>query len=69
MFLKIQQFFEHQYVIYHLRWQISAWVMFPIMTLLVSFLPLWANLMVGQFFGAIIFWKVDKLIFKNRIER
>jgi hypothetical protein len=54
-----------QYLIYHLRWQISAFVMMPIMLYLESNLPLWANLMVGQFIGAVIFFMIDKRIFKN----
>lgn len=54
-----------RYAIYHLRWQISAWIMLPLMTLLELYVPLWFNLMIGQFFGAIIFWKLDKNIFRN----
>lgn len=53
-----------RYGIYHLRWQISAIVMMPIMLLLeAQGWPLWQNLMVGQFVGALIFWEVDKRIF------
>ena len=52
-----------RYLIYHLRWQVSAWVMLPIMLFLEKHLPLWLNLMVGQAFGACIFWFVDKWIF------
>jgi len=54
-----------RYIIYHIRWQLSAWLMLPIMTILESSLPLWINLMIGQCFGAIIFWTIDKWIFKN----
>lgn len=57
-----------RYGIYHLRWQISALVMMPIMMFLESHLPLWQNLMVGQFVGAIIFWQIDKWIFKHHNE-
>jgi len=62
---KIKKFFKHRYVIYHIRWQISGLVMLPVMTLLVAYLPLWANLMIGQFFGAIIFYHIDEIIFKK----
>ena len=54
-----------RYAIYHLRWQISALVMLPIMMLLEAVLPLWGNLMLGQFIGALIFWEVDKRIFQQ----
>jgi hypothetical protein len=51
--------------IYFTRWQISAWVMLPVMLVLESFLPLWLNLMIGQAVGALIFWEIDKYIFHN----
>jgi len=55
-----------KYFIYHLRWQISALVMMPLMAFLETRgLSIWANLMLGQFFGAIVFWKVDNYIFKK----
>ena len=56
------------YLVYHLRWQVSAWVMLPVMLLLEAFLPLWTNLMIGQFFGAIVFWLIDKKIFEKNHE-
>ncbi len=62
---KIKNLFTKQYGIYHLRWQISAWVMLPFMLLLEVHLPLWGNLMLGQFIGALIFWEIDKRIFKH----
>ena len=59
-----------KYFLYHLRWQISAWVMLPFMYLF-QFLnfPLWLNLMAGQFIGAIIFWKIDHWIFKEKKDK
>ena len=49
-----------------MRWQLSAWVMLPVMLILQGMgLPLWINLMLGQAFGAFIFWEVDKFIFKS----
>jgi len=54
------------YGIYHLRWQISAWLMlFPMLYLESLGMPLWANLMIGQAIGATIFWKIDNWIFKG----
>ena len=32
-------------------------------------LPIYINLPLGQFFGAIIFWKIDKWILRNEILR
>ena len=58
-----------RYFIYHLRWQISAIVMMPIMILLEKHLPMWQNLMVGQFFGAIIFYNIDHMIFKEKKQK
>jgi hypothetical protein len=63
--VKIKKFILNKYIIYHLRWQLSAWIMLPFMIVLESFLPLWLNLMIGQFIGAIIFWKIDSQIFKK----
>lgn len=58
-----------RYFIYHLRWQISALVMMPIMLLLeAQGWPLWLNLMAGQLVGAFIFWEVDKRIFGTHKE-
>lgn len=54
------------YLIYYLRWQISALIMIlPMMFLESLGLALWLNLMIGQFIGAIIFWNADKWIFKK----
>jgi len=52
--------------IYFGRWQFSAIVMMPFMIGLEMLgLPLWLNLSLGQAIGALIFWKIDLLIFKN----
>jgi len=56
-----------RYIIYHLRWQLSALIMLPFMLFIESKgFPLWINLMIGQFIGAIIFWKIDSIIFKGK---
>ena len=54
-----------QFWVYFTRWQISAWVMLPLMMILEIHFPLWLNLMIGQAFGALIFWEIDKFIFKK----
>lgn len=39
--------------------------MMPVMLMLDHVgIPLWANLPVGQFFGALVFWKIDDALFK-----
>lgn len=65
---KLKGILTKRYAIYHLRWQISALVMMPIMLFLEAHLPLWGNLMVGQFVGAMIFYGVDTYIFKEHKE-
>lgn len=52
--------------IYWGRWMLSAIVMMPFMILFEAYaIPLWLNLFLGQTIGALIFFKIDKLIFKN----
>lgn len=52
--------------IYFTRWQISALVMMPFMMVLEYFgFPLWLNLMIGQAIGSLIFFEIDKWIFKD----
>jgi len=60
----LKSLWTKQYGIYHLRWQISALVMMlPMIFLQAIGLPLWLNLMVGQFIGALIFFEIDRRIF------
>jgi hypothetical protein len=60
----LKKIFYHRYIIYHLRWQISAFVMMiPMICLEKLGLPLWENLMIGQFIGACVFYVIDKKIF------
>ncbi|MBD3884239.1 hypothetical protein IFO70_21080 [Phormidium tenue FACHB-886] len=55
---------QYQYLIYHLRWQVSAIVMMPVLYWLDRLnLALWASLMFSQCFGAFIFWYIDLFIF------
>ena len=54
------------FAIYWLRWIVSAFVMLPFMLLFEYLgLGLTLNLLVGQTIGAIIFFKIDRWIFKN----
>ncbi|EQL53285.1 hypothetical protein HpVH80_11770 [Helicobacter pylori] len=53
--------------IYWLRWMLSALVMLPFMEIFYYFnFPLWLNLFLGQTIGAVIFFKLDKLIFSKK---
>lgn len=54
-----------RFFIYLLRWIISGIVMFPLMQLLAPYIDLWFNLLLGQIFGAIVFYQIDKRIFKQ----
>ncbi|WP_104629391.1 hypothetical protein [Helicobacter bizzozeronii] len=55
------------FVIYWLRWMLSAVVMLPFMLLFEwMHTPLWLNLFLGQTIGAIIFFKIDKFIFRKQ---
>lgn len=38
--------------------------MFPLMQLLAPYIDLWFNLLLGQVFGALVFYQIDKRIFK-----
>ena len=64
--LKTYFILNKQKILYLMRWWLSAFVMMPIMIYLESVLPLWLNLLVGQTIGALIFWNIDKWIFKNK---
>ena len=63
-----KDYFTKTYSIYLTRWIISGLVMLPVMLFLESILPLWGNLLVGQIFGSIIFFKIDKWIFTDDTE-
>jgi len=52
-----------KYLIYLLRWQISGIVMMPVL-MLTKNLGTVIGVIIAQLIGAIIFWFVDKRIFK-----
>ncbi|MCK5600489.1 hypothetical protein KAR91_01400 [Candidatus Pacearchaeota archaeon] len=43
-------------------------MMVPMYYIATSGLPLWANILIVQFLGAITFWKLDEWIFSHKIE-
>jgi hypothetical protein len=55
------------YIKYHIRWQVSSIVMLLIMWPLEHWLdlPIVFNLPIGQFFGALVFWRIDNWIIKG----
>lgn len=56
-----------RYLIYHAKWQLGIVVSWPCMWLMHDVWG-WSNFwtIIGfQFVGALIFWNIDKLIFKN----
>ena len=56
-----------KYLTYHLKWQLGFFVAWPCMFLFQDFLgwPYWATVLGFQFIGAIIFWPIDKFIFRK----
>ena len=53
----------HKYLTYHLRWQISGIVMMPVL-MCTKNLGTVIGVIIAQLIGAMIFWFVDKRIFK-----
>lgn len=53
---------------YHLRWQSGFIYTWPAMYLLndVLQLPLWLTILVFQFVGALLYYPIDNIIFKNK---
>jgi len=52
-----------KYLVYHLRWQISGIVMMPVL-MLTENLGTVVGVIIAQLIGAMIFWFVDRKIFK-----
>ena len=57
-----------RYLEYHARWQVSGVIMIPLMYL-IKYLgfTLYMNIIIAQFVGAIVFWKIDKWLFEHKI--
>jgi len=56
-----------RFLIYYGRWILSAFVMMPFMIAFEKMgLSLSANLIAGQTVGALIFYRIDKWIFKEK---
>ena len=53
-----------RYLIYLLRWQISGIVMMPVLMLCTK-LGTILSVVIAQLIGSIIFWFIDKKIFKG----
>jgi len=59
------------YFIYHLKWQLGILVSWPCMWFFKDVL-LWSNfwtIIAFQFVGALIFWNIDKYIFRNERQK
>lgn len=61
----IKEYKTRLFTIYWLRWMLSAIVMLPFMILFEHLkIDLTMNLILGQTIGSLIFFKIDKMIFK-----
>jgi len=60
------EYFTKRYFVYLVRWIVSGIVMLGPMMILEAFLPLWGNIIVGQIFGSLVFFKIDKYIFRHK---
>jgi hypothetical protein len=64
---KKRKFSWKKYGIYHLRWQsgflLNTAIFYVCITLLG--LPIWLAVIIFQFFGAVIYWELDKFIFNK----
>lgn len=65
---KKEKFSWKKYGLYHLRWQSGFLLNFGIFFVCINLLglPTWLAVIIFQFFGAVIYWYVDKYIF-NRL--
>ncbi|WP_104695766.1 hypothetical protein [Helicobacter salomonis] len=63
----LKEYKTRLFFIYWVRWMVSAVVMLPFMLLFEwMHTPLWLNLFLGQSIGALIFFKIDKFIFRSQ---
>ena len=66
--LSLKRFNWKRYGIYHAKWQIRVVISWPCMYLMLDIWG-WNNFwtIIGfQFVGALIFWNIDKWIFKKK---
>ncbi len=65
----MKQFFNNlkykKYILYHLRWQSGFFVFYPVFRLLDGRVSYVAEIILSQFIGAVIFWWIDKYIFRK----
>lgn len=55
------------YIKYHIRWQMGFVIFSPCMYLFNYWhIDTWVSIILMQFVGAIIFWPLDKYIFKKK---
>lgn len=54
-----------QYAVYLVRWQLSTPILSIVLNLLTNMPILWATV-IANFIGGLIFFWVDKFIFKNK---
>lgn len=53
-----------RFIIYYVRWIVSAFIMLPFMLICEKYeVSLWLNLLIGQSIGSVIFFNIDKMIF------
>jgi len=52
---------------YHLRWQTGFLYTYPVMYLFIDVwnMPMWLTILAFQFIGALIYYPLDKYIFKK----
>jgi len=53
-----------RFLVYLTRWIVSGIVMLPVVELLSLYVPLWANILLAQIFGACVFYYIDRKIFE-----
>ena len=53
-----------KYILYLIRWQLSTPILAIVLYLLSNMSTLWATI-IANFIGGLIFFWIDKLIFKN----
>lgn len=56
-----------KYLLYLLRWQLSSPILYIVLALMSgTTIPVWLNVIIANLIGGLIFFWVDKLIFKRK---